>query len=321
MQVFITVEEVSDGGATGRACDDNNPHSLQLSRLGHTGGGSCILWQWPTGRYACFSGCFDMKRKVTTITCITVMMIQSIWQRSAIGQLQFQLRWNLPSRQTGGGSHILWQWSTGCYAFFSGFFVMCIVEWVTTITWYMQHIQSIGQRSAMGQLVVTIIIDSLAMKSGCVKSREPPSLRLCSRRQEEPASSRLPSSSSWPRYLPSGWMSRTAWQWPACGHGYLSASCAPPSPASEARGGIDSEIDNPAQGGGQDRSVHGTSHEWRRPWTRAVLPRLRVQDCRSHMPNVSLAWHLPEKEELETIVAVSIWADTKNMRKVGGSSC
>ena len=46
MQVFITVEEVTDGGATGRACDDNNPHSLQLrwnlsSR--HTGGGSRIL--------------------------------------------------------------------------------------------------------------------------------------------------------------------------------------------------------------------------------------------------------------------------------------
>ena len=48
MQVFITVEEVTDGGTTGRACDDNNPHSLQLrwnlpSRLGHTGGGSRIL--------------------------------------------------------------------------------------------------------------------------------------------------------------------------------------------------------------------------------------------------------------------------------------
>ena len=46
MQVFITVEEVTDGGATGRACDDNNPYSLQLrwnlpSR--HTGGGSRIL--------------------------------------------------------------------------------------------------------------------------------------------------------------------------------------------------------------------------------------------------------------------------------------
>ena len=43
----------------------------------------------------------------------------------------------------------------------------------------------------------------LAMKSACVKSREPPSLRLCSRRQEEPASSRPPSSSGWPHYLPS----------------------------------------------------------------------------------------------------------------------
>ena len=32
-------------------------------------------------------------------------------------------------------------------------------------------------------------------------------------------------------------MSRTAWRWPGYGHGYLSASCAPPSPASEARGG------------------------------------------------------------------------------------
>ena len=31
-------------------------------------------------------------------------------------------------------------------------------------------------------------------------------------------------------------------------------------------------IDNPAQGGGQDRSV---------------LPRLRVQDCRSHMPDAN----------------------------------
>ena len=30
MQVFTTVEEVTDGGAMGRACDDNNPHLLQL---------------------------------------------------------------------------------------------------------------------------------------------------------------------------------------------------------------------------------------------------------------------------------------------------
>ena len=31
MQVFITCTfaEVTGGGATGRACDDNNPHSLQ----------------------------------------------------------------------------------------------------------------------------------------------------------------------------------------------------------------------------------------------------------------------------------------------------
>ena len=39
-------------------------------------------------------------------------------------------------------------------------FVMCIVEWVTTITLCMQHIRSIGQRSAMGQLV---IINSLIL--------------------------------------------------------------------------------------------------------------------------------------------------------------
>ena len=26
MQVFITFAEVTGGGATGRACDDNNPH-------------------------------------------------------------------------------------------------------------------------------------------------------------------------------------------------------------------------------------------------------------------------------------------------------
>ena len=48
MQAFITVAEMTDGRTTGRACDDNNPHSLQLrwnlpSRLGHTGGGSRIL--------------------------------------------------------------------------------------------------------------------------------------------------------------------------------------------------------------------------------------------------------------------------------------
>ena len=30
MQVFITFAEVTGGGATGRACDDNNPYSLQL---------------------------------------------------------------------------------------------------------------------------------------------------------------------------------------------------------------------------------------------------------------------------------------------------
>ena len=50
---------------------------------------------------------------------------------------------------------------------------------------------------------VTSVKSGLAMKSGCVKSREPPSLRLCSRRQEEPASSRPPSSSGWLHYLPS----------------------------------------------------------------------------------------------------------------------
>ena len=30
----------------------------------HTGGGSRILWQWPAGRYACFSGFFDMPRSL-----------------------------------------------------------------------------------------------------------------------------------------------------------------------------------------------------------------------------------------------------------------
>ena len=29
MQVFITFAEVTGGGAKGRACDDNNPHSLE----------------------------------------------------------------------------------------------------------------------------------------------------------------------------------------------------------------------------------------------------------------------------------------------------
>ena len=44
MQVFITFAEVTGGGAKGRACDDNNPHSLQLRwNCRHTGGGSRIL--------------------------------------------------------------------------------------------------------------------------------------------------------------------------------------------------------------------------------------------------------------------------------------
>ena len=30
----------------------------------HTGGGSHILWQWRTGRYACFSGFIDMPRSL-----------------------------------------------------------------------------------------------------------------------------------------------------------------------------------------------------------------------------------------------------------------
>ena len=42
--------------------------------------------------------------------------IQSIWQRSAMGQL----RWNLSSRHTGGRLRILWQWPTGRYACFAG---------------------------------------------------------------------------------------------------------------------------------------------------------------------------------------------------------
>ena len=46
LQVFSRVAEETSGGATGCACDDNNPHSLQLrwklpSR--QTGGGSYIL--------------------------------------------------------------------------------------------------------------------------------------------------------------------------------------------------------------------------------------------------------------------------------------
>ena len=43
--------------------------------------------------------------------------IQSIWQRRAMGQL----RLILPSRHTGGGLRILWQWPSGRYACFSGF--------------------------------------------------------------------------------------------------------------------------------------------------------------------------------------------------------
>ena len=52
MQVFITFAEVTGGGATGRACDDNNPHSLQLR------------WNLPTYRRR-------VVEKVTTITCNT----------------------------------------------------------------------------------------------------------------------------------------------------------------------------------------------------------------------------------------------------------
>ena len=46
------------------------------------------------------------------------------------------------------------------------------------------------------------------------------------------------------------------------------------------------EIDNPAQGP-------------RGPWTRAVLPRLRVQDCRSHMPDANFFWALPEQRAVD----------------------
>ena len=48
MQVFITVEEVTDRGATGRACVNNNPHSLQL-------GGICRVDIPAAGREFCDS--------------------------------------------------------------------------------------------------------------------------------------------------------------------------------------------------------------------------------------------------------------------------
>ena len=43
--------------------------------------------------------------------------------------------------------------------------------------------------------------------------------------------------SGWAHYLQRDWASLTAWRWPGYGRDYLSASCAPPLPASEARGG------------------------------------------------------------------------------------
>ena len=180
MQVFITFAQVTGGGATGRAYDDNNPHSLQMRwklptdrrRVAH----SVIVTYGPLCMFLWLYWYATIVEKITTITCNTfnqygsvapwvrwggicrvdipaagcafcdstsdlravmhvclafwirhdrwkghhnyMQQIQSIWQRSAMGQL----RWNLPSWHTGGGSRILWQWLAGRYAFFSGFF-------------------------------------------------------------------------------------------------------------------------------------------------------------------------------------------------------
>ena len=118
MQVFVTFAEVTGGGATGRACDDNNSHSLH----------EVVFADTPTaGRAFCDS---DLQAVMHVSLAFWIchdrwkghhnymQHIQSIWQRSAMGQL----RWNLPSRYTGGGLRILWQWPAGRYACFPGFF-------------------------------------------------------------------------------------------------------------------------------------------------------------------------------------------------------
>ena len=76
MQVFITFAEVTGGGAKGRACDDDNSHSLKLKwnlatyrrrvalSVTVTYGPLCMFLRlWPL-RYACFSGFIDMPRSL-----------------------------------------------------------------------------------------------------------------------------------------------------------------------------------------------------------------------------------------------------------------
>ena len=75
MQVFTTFAEVTGGGAKGRACDDNNPHSLQLRwnlptyrrRVAH----SVTVTYGPLCMFLSLYWYATIVEKVTTITCNT----------------------------------------------------------------------------------------------------------------------------------------------------------------------------------------------------------------------------------------------------------
>ena len=89
MQVFITVAEVTDGGPTGRACDDNNPHSLQLrwnllSR--HTSGGRVFCYSDLQAVMHVSLAYLDMPRLLKGHNNY-MQHIQLIWQPSTMGQL------------------------------------------------------------------------------------------------------------------------------------------------------------------------------------------------------------------------------------------
>ena len=81
-KLFSTFAEVTGGGAMGRACDDNNPHSLQQKwnfptyrrRVAH----SVTVTYGPLCMFLSLFGYATIVEKVTTITCNTFSRYGSV---------------------------------------------------------------------------------------------------------------------------------------------------------------------------------------------------------------------------------------------------
>ena len=113
----------------------------------HTDGGSRILWQWPTGCYACFSWHFGyptIVEKVTTITCNTFNRYGSVAPWVSWGGI---CRVDIPAAGCAFCDSDLQAVMRVSLAF-----LICHDRWKGHHN-CRQQTQSLWQRSAMGQLV------------------------------------------------------------------------------------------------------------------------------------------------------------------------